>query len=192
MSYMRLYVIRHGMTEANEKRLCYGCTDIPLSEQGREKLAELKAEGIYTEADKYVTSSLMRTAETLSILYDRKPDIIIEEFNEMNFGEFEMVSYESLGESDEWRNWADGGSSAVCPCGESLDVFMDRVARGLKKLVSVDTESVVLICHGGVIISIMNRYFPGRENFYSWQPECGKGYVLDISDDITATLVGEI
>ena len=188
---MRTYIIRHGMTEANEKRLCYGCTDIPLSKQGRQELTALKETGIYRDADAYVTSGLTRTAETLRILYARQPDIVIEEFNEMNFGQFEMIAYDVLNESSLWRSWADGGSSSICPGGESLDIFMERVGRGLRKLAAIEAESAVVVCHGGVIISIMNRFFPGQRDFYKWQPECGRGYILDI-DETGAKLIGEI
>ena len=36
---MTVYLIRHGKTEANEKRLSCGSTDLPLSEKGREELS---------------------------------------------------------------------------------------------------------------------------------------------------------
>ena len=32
---MSIYLIRHGKTEANEKHLYCGSTDLPLSEKGR-------------------------------------------------------------------------------------------------------------------------------------------------------------
>ena len=38
---MTIYLIRHGKTEANEKRLYCGSTDLPLSEAGREELRNL-------------------------------------------------------------------------------------------------------------------------------------------------------
>ena len=40
---MTVYLIRHGKTEANEKRLYCGRTDLPLSEQGREEVRGLDA-----------------------------------------------------------------------------------------------------------------------------------------------------
>ena len=36
---MIIYLIRHGRTEANEKWLYCGSTDLSLSEKGREELA---------------------------------------------------------------------------------------------------------------------------------------------------------
>ena len=35
---MRLILLRHGLTEANERHLYFGSTDLPLSERGREAL----------------------------------------------------------------------------------------------------------------------------------------------------------
>jgi hypothetical protein len=39
---MTVYLIRHGKTEANEKWLYCGSTDLPLSQKGREELTEIK------------------------------------------------------------------------------------------------------------------------------------------------------
>ena len=35
---MTIYLIRHGKTKANEKHLSCGCTDLPLSNAGKEEL----------------------------------------------------------------------------------------------------------------------------------------------------------
>ena len=39
---MTVYLIRHGKTEANEKRLYCGSADLSLSEQGREELQKMR------------------------------------------------------------------------------------------------------------------------------------------------------
>ena len=46
---MRLLLIRHGMTEANERRLYCGATDLPLTAAGREALLRQKARGVYPD-----------------------------------------------------------------------------------------------------------------------------------------------
>jgi len=182
---MRLSIIRHGMTEANEKRLYCGSTDIPLSEQGRHSLAMLKETVIYPAADVYITSGLIRACETLRILYNREPDAVMAEFKEMAFGDFEMKSYEELKDKPAYRLWISGGCETACPNGESRDAFDSRVMAGLDKLFDVNsgTGSYVVVCHGGVIVSIMERLFPGKKNFYEWQPDFGRGYTLDISPE---------
>ena len=45
----KLIVIRHGITEGNEKRWFYGKTDLPLLKRGRETLLEYKRAGVYPE-----------------------------------------------------------------------------------------------------------------------------------------------
>ena len=42
---MRLILLRHGLTEANERHLYFGSTDLPLSERGREALRRSKDSG---------------------------------------------------------------------------------------------------------------------------------------------------
>ena len=188
---MRLHIIRHGMTEANEKHLYCGHTDLPLSGQGRNSLVALKETLIYPTAAIHITSGLTRTFETLYILYERKPDLIIEEFKEMDFGDFEMKSYEDLKDEPAYQHWINGGSSATCPRGESRDGFKNRVTAGLNKLSCLNAESAIVVCHGGVIVSIMEQLFPTEKNFYEWQPGFGRGYTFDIYHG-GATLVSEL
>ena len=41
----KICLIRHGITEGNQKRLYYGSSDIPLAEEGIEMLRSLSAQG---------------------------------------------------------------------------------------------------------------------------------------------------
>jgi len=177
---MKLILIRHGMTEASEKRLYCGRTDLPLSEQGRQGLAALKETIIYPTADVYISSGLIRASETLRLLYDLEPGMIMDELREIDFGKFELKSYDDLKSKPEYQQWINGG---LCPCGESRDAFESRVTAGLDKLLNSGVESIAVICHGGVIVLIMERLFPCRKNFYEWQPGFGRGYSLDISPE---------
>ena len=37
----------------------------------------------------------------------------------------------------------------------------------------------IVICHGGVISTIMTRFFtPDEPKIYKWQPDPGRGYTL--------------
>ena len=59
---MTIYLIRHGKTEANEKRQYCGSTDLPLSEAGKEELGQLHYE---INNVRFLTSGMKRTNETL-------------------------------------------------------------------------------------------------------------------------------
>jgi len=188
---MKLSVIRHGVTEANEKKLYCGITDVPLSEQGRLYLNELKKIVVYPVADVYITSGLTRTTETLRILYDREPDITIEEFRELNHGDFEMKSYRELKDNPDYQRWIGDIYKETCPNGESGEALHSRVKTGLDKLNGIKADSAVIICHGGVIVSIMEQMFPKQRSFYEWDLKNGRGYTFEYSNG-KATLISEI
>ena len=86
---MTVYLIRHGKTEANEKRLYCGSTDLPLSEKGREELNRLNYE---IKNVRFLTSGKLRTNETLKILFGDVPYEENPRFREVDFGIFEVHS----------------------------------------------------------------------------------------------------
>ncbi len=62
-----LHLIRHSLTDANEKRLYYGSSDIPLSENGVRRVLEHAAAGGYPSIEglDVVTSGMLRSEQTL-------------------------------------------------------------------------------------------------------------------------------
>ncbi|MFA9462889.1 MAG: histidine phosphatase family protein [Velocimicrobium sp.] len=190
---MKLYLLRHGKTEANKQRLYCGQTDIGLCREGREELLKQKETIVYPKADIYIVTGLKRTRETLEILYKDQPCVCMTEWNEMNFGSFEMKSYEELRDRAAYQNWIQNIEKNPCPMGESQRQFKDRIQTGLKQLEELFREendrSVLAITHGGVISEIMEKFFPNQKNFYEWQPSFGRGYFVDINDTVNYTII---
>ena len=180
---MRIVLLRHGRTEANEKRLYCGATDVPLSEGGRRALLELResVEYLRSEGMRMLTSGMRRTDETLRILYGCEPDARIPALREMDFGAFEMHSYAQLRENPTYQGWImDSTGAAVAPGGESVNAFRERVHAAFGE---IDSDAI-LVCHGGVISAIMAHLFPKADrNMYQWQPDHGLGYALDFQGD---------
>ena len=174
----KLYFIRHGRTEANEKWLYCGSTDLPLSESGMKMLEDIQYD--VPEDCKYMTSGMLRTEQTLKILFGNVPHTIDERFREVDFGIFEMHSYEQLKTDPVYQEWITGDNEKnVPPGGESGKQMLVRVLEGLKDL-QQQSKDVVLVTHGGVIAAMMAYLFPQEEkNRYTWQPKPGCGYVID-------------
>ena len=101
-----LYLIRHGRTEANEKWLYCGSTDLFLSESGAEELKKIKYN--VPKNAIFLTSGMNRTEQTLKILFGDVPHKIDRRFREVDFGVFEMKSYESLKEQMDYQAWISG------------------------------------------------------------------------------------
>ena len=193
-------MIRHGKTLANEQKLYCGQTDLQLSDNGIRELLDLKKQGIYPgcmgekfvkrttslKSGLYFTSGLLRTEQTLDLLYGSVQREALPQLAEYSFGKFEMKSHAELNEQPDYQAWiTDETGLFTCPGGESRNDFLHRVTIGLEVLCTKikDVESALVICHGGVIASIMEQLFPDKHNFYEWQPKPGRGYTLiNLSD----------
>jgi len=174
---MQLYFIRHGKTEANEKHLYCGSTDLPLSEKGVEELQQLHYE--IPGNCRFITSGMLRTEQTLHQLFGDVAYEIDEHFREIDFGAFEMKGYEELQGREDYQTWISGDNEKnVPPEGESGEQMTLRVLEGLQRLWE-EQEDTVLITHGGVIATMMSYLFPEEgKNRYQWQPAPGGGYVI--------------
>ena len=170
---MTIYLIRHGKTSANEQHLYCGSTDLPLSTAGREELQNFHY-GIKNV--RFLTSGMKRTNETLQILFEDVPYETDPRFREVDFGIFEMHSYDELKDTQEYQAWLTGDNEAnVPPQGESGEQMRHRVLEAFSEI----TEDTCIITHGGVIAAIMENLFPGEgKNRYDWQPKPGCGYAV--------------
>ena len=164
MEKLVLYLIRHGKTEANEKHLYCGKSDINLSENGIRELNDIKNIIKYPECNSFFTSGAKRANETLEILYPKKSYSEINEFWEYDFGDFEMKSYEMLKENKEYIKWiTDKEGQVLCPNGESKDQYSKRIKKAfnmfVEKCYEENINSAVLVCHGGTIGTILESFY---------------------------------
>ena len=170
---MTIYLIRHGKTEANEKRLYCGSTDLPLSNTGKEELRSVHYD---IKNVRFISSGMKRTNETLHILFGDVPYEVDSRFREVDFGIFEMRNYEELKDTLDYQAWLTGDNeSNVPPHGESGLQMKKRVLAALSEI----REAACIITHGGVIAAIMEQLFPDEnKNRYEWQPQPGHGYAI--------------
>ncbi|MCR5809904.1 MAG: bifunctional adenosylcobinamide kinase/adenosylcobinamide-phosphate guanylyltransferase [Lachnospiraceae bacterium] len=189
-----ILLLRHGRTKANEEHLYCGSTDWPLSEEGSKCLTQKS--GIYgTGWESFYTSGLIRTKETLELLFGEQETVIEEpDLREMDFGDFEGKSYEMLKDDQAYREWISGDNERnICPGGESGEQMRIRVRRALDRILQNDpAKRIVIVTHGGPIAAIMQQLFPEKNlNRYEWQPECGEGYLLRITGSFLAECAAE-
>ena len=171
-----LYLIRHGQTLANERHLYCGSTDLPLSPLGQQELRQLN---YHLPPARFLTSGMQRTEQTLTLLFGDVPHEVEPAFREIDFGRFELHSYEELKDDPDYQAWISGDNHHnIPPGGESGEQMQARVLRALHRLEAEDTPTV-LITHGGVIACIMEQLFPEEgKNLYQWQPKPGHGYAV--------------
>ena len=89
MKGYRISILRHGRTEANEKGIYIGKTDLPLSEAGKAQLKELYETHEYPKVQKVYTSPLERAVQSAEILFPDRELTEVDDLREMDFGIFE-------------------------------------------------------------------------------------------------------
>lgn len=177
----KLLMLRHGTTEANERRVFTGATDLPLSENGVKDLQVRKDS--YPPAARFFTSGMRRTIQTLQILYGDVEHTDIANLAEYRFGDFEGRSHDDMYENEPiYRQWLDRHNTELaCPGGETRGEFDRRVEKGWKELLAHDwTGLAVLVAHGGVIGCLM-RQIVDRSGEYYQPPGNGDGYFVTLT-----------
>ena len=177
----RIILIRHGSTEANEKFLYCGSTDIPLSESGRKALAEKRQKGGYPDVSGFrvMTSGMRRTEETLHCLFGELAHEKIPELREISFGDYEMQDYYALEKVPGFLDWLSHSDEQAPPHGESGNAMRQRVLQAFYSLAE-SGDDLLLVVHGGTIVHIMSELFPAEQKGrYDWQPSGGEGYEIE-------------
>lgn len=153
-----LFLVRHGQTEANVKRLLLGATDVPLDTLGFQQAASVA--GRLAELgpfDALISSSLSRALSTAKIIGERvnlKP-ITSVDLGEINFGEVEGKTFEEV--LDQFPDLAEqlldlSNFDVRWPGGESRGGFYERVINAFDRILrNYASHRVIVVAHGGVI-----------------------------------------
>ena len=185
MNEIKLYLIRHGKTYCNEKKLYCGKSDVDLTKNGIKELKENLKKINYPKCDFYFTSGAKRANQTLEIICPENKYSKIAKFFEYDFGDFELKSYEELKLLKEYISWIDDKEEKIkCPNGESKEQFRKRIIEGFKELIAYFIEENIKtalgVTHGGTIGMILEMLYDDKKKFYEWQPKNGEGYELTI------------
>lgn len=179
---LKLWLIRHGMTEGNRHGRYIGVTDEPLCEEGRESLLQMA----YPVPQAVYASPMLRCTQTAGILYPGKSIQIIDELAECDFGEFENKNYQELSGNSNYQKWIDSNGTAPFPGGESREEFKDRNLKGFQRAVSDSIrrklQDAALVVHGGTIMNLMEEYANIDRPFYEWHVKNGGGYLVELDE----------
>ena len=162
MKGYRLYIMRHGKTDANEKGIYIGKTDYPLSEAGKKELINKMDEFEYPGVERVYTSPLKRCTETADIIFKDRESIVVHDLRELDFGEFEGKSVEELINRDDYKEWLKGGLENSPPGGEALSDMIVRVYKALDRIIlnMMDEEfnATAIVTHSGIISNMLSCF----------------------------------
>lgn len=163
---IRLYLMRHGETNANKSRIVQGWDDSELSENGRKKVERtsnfLKDEGI-----RFIFSSdLKRARETANIVAEflKLPYALHPGLREQNFGDYEGKPYPVL--FRDMKRAKKSFDTFVPDNGEPGAEFKKRIFMCMDQIIEeTDGQSLLLITHGGTIQIILKEIINDEYSF---------------------------
>ncbi|MEB1080720.1 adenosylcobalamin/alpha-ribazole phosphatase [Citrobacter portucalensis] len=159
---MRLWLVRHGETEANVAGLYSGHAPTPLTERGIAQAQTLGTLLRNVPVDNVLCSELERARHTTQlILGDREvPVRNMPELNEMFFGDWEMRHHRDLAREDaeNYAVWCNDWQNATPTNGEGFQAFSQRVERFIAQLADYKTcQNLLVVSHQGVLSVLIAR-----------------------------------
>lgn len=171
----RLYLLRHGQTEFNVKKLVQGRCDSPLTDLGRKQAgmaaAWLKSHDVVP--DKVVSSPLGRAMDTAQLVATELlgPDAAVEPCEgiiERCYGTFEEGPHDAL-PTDVW----DPGEDLVPFGGEGSQALQARMVDTLTNIMGTDgIETLLAVSHGSASRQFIKAAAPEGFELPTKLPNC--------------------
>jgi len=176
---MKIYLVRHGETDMNDRHLFQGRVDTVLNdngiEQANELARELKEKGIVF--DSAYSSPLERALKTCEIVYgeNRNHIRIDKRLIEMEFGEYEGTGYYELVDKINEMFIANPEADVLEGGIESMKSIRLRLASFLEDLKRDPGDNILIVCHGAVLRGMfcLMGYAPWNEFWKQRIGNCG-------------------
>lgn len=187
-SMTKIYLVRHGETQLNQKGCYYGWTDCGLSEKGVQEAQCLGKSFERIKYDAIISSDLKRAFETAEILNTKKGPILEDKrLRELNFGLWEGLNHEQLQElyKEQWDRWTADWINTAPTEGESFLELYQRVTECMEELLNkYKDQTIVVVSHKGVlqIITTVLLKLP-MDRIWCFSFEHGKYSLLEFHND---------
>ena len=177
----KLVLIRHGESTANQKNVIAGTENVTLTEKGIKELLQLKEKVNYPKTDSYYCSDLIRTEETLKLLFPNESYEILSQIREVNFGDAEGQDIQLINLDRLFLNWIMNEDEY------NMEAHSDVLKRVLDAIIyaSSKSNSATFVSHGGTIKAIIHylKKMKPLDLLLIKPIRNGKGYMVEL--DIT-------
>lgn len=182
------FLVRHGLTLANEEHRYLGKTNEALSERGIREIRQKARHAGKNMPELVFTSPMQRCVQSARILFPDVNIVEIPQWREIDFGIFEYKTHAQLDGNPRYQAWIDSGGTIPFPDGESREEFVLRCVQGMEQAVKILCQEefngitkVAAVVHGGTIMALLSSYCGG--DYFDYQVENADGYHVGLFFD---------
>ncbi|MFV0593607.1 MAG: alpha-ribazole phosphatase family protein [Draconibacterium sp.] len=180
---MKLYAIRHTSVDVLPG-ICYGQSDVDVAETFHRERKAVKAElpGLHFNA--IFSSPLQRCRKLAEYLFTDQNILFDKRIMELNFGDWELKSWNDIYNSSKGKTWMDNYQSLPTLNGEAYPQMLERIAMWLQELKDSDTRTAAVITHAGVI-RILKHLIEGQPMdglFTRFKPPYGSVTIFNFNE----------
>ncbi len=171
---MKLYLIRHTKV-AVRPGICYGQTDVPLADSFQSEKQTIAARIQHISFENVYCSPLLRCKVLAEDLFEKTPIIFDERLKELNFGDWEMKSWDDIYSDPKGKEWMENYKTSPTSNGESYPEMMKRISEFFSELKKKKQGNIAIVTHAGVI-RILKSIIDNvsiDELFRTFQPQYG-------------------
>jgi len=187
---MKIYLIRHGQTEYNDKNIFRGHLDIPLNSYGISQAESVGKALKVIDFNAIYTSPLIRAKKTAEIIHkyqSGKISINVEnDFTDLNYGKWQAKSKEEVKNNYPklYHEWEISPYSTKIPDGESLYDAQKRSWNCLVKIINNNKDKTICIVSHRVINKLLISKILGilKTGFWKIKQDTGCINIMEYKD----------
>ena len=162
---MKLYLIRHGESEANRTASHAGWAQVSLTSKGKDEARTVGIRLREIPRDKIYTSDLRRAMQTHALALPDTAAEVSPLIREVNVGTLAgRLVADCAAEMGEGYLAAKRVFDFTAWGGENYAQFCTRIRTFLEQVAREDVGTVFAFCHGGVIHAVLDMLFSGTLN----------------------------
>ncbi len=190
-----LYLIRHGQTDWNTKKIFRGRADVPLNDHGRREAEALSAHLKDIRADACYASPLSRARETAEAVARPHSLDVTDDAGviDVDYGEWQGLSDAKVKKkyAETYRGWHERPHRTRFPDGESLTMVRRRALASVLRINDAHPDGTIFLVAHRVVTKVLMCAALGLGNSAFWrirQDNCAFN-IIEYSHDVVAVAV---
>jgi broad specificity phosphatase PhoE len=181
-----IYLIRHGLTQANKENRFAGRTDEELHAEGKEQVLQVGEQLINNDITTVYCGPAKRTQQSAEILGSllNVPIASLAEFDEINIPHWDGLTKDEIRQryNDEYPTWFNSPQTFRLPGCETLQQVQNRAVKGVLRLLEQHSSENLLLVSHLIVLRCLVLYFQRFEIKDFRSVKIDNGSILQLSE----------